>query len=332
MTIFRVLHLSDLHFAATAEAVNFVDVPRSQLATEMVSRLRKKTTEITFRYPTTYDPSAAEDIAIVAFLDTELDLILISGDISTTGTRSDLVVAKEFITATPARGWLSERNFPTLVAANVPIALLPGNHDRFRRASFPFGTGGTEFDEQFNEHWWVGQNASLLGLLKKDSDWIAFVGADFTLHEKTLDPREEAGRGHVSEHILKSLRLLTKRVRESVQQRYEKSPAVAWVVHFAPEFEGLDEFLVLENDAVLIAAAAEDSVNHILCGHTHEKRVYQARTQRSVTVHCAGAASAYKAPQGNVVQIVEFHAEQGVIQKVVTQPIAVGAPTHHTAT
>lgn len=320
MVTFRVLHVSDLHVARVAESVNFVDVRSRRKGLIRAIRGQYKGHPVHFRHPTSHDIAALQDVAEHAFLDPELDLILITGDIATTGEADDLRVAVDFITGPPAAGWMTARNTPTLAAAKAPVALLPGNHDRYENATFPFGAAAVVFDDLFNDYWWAGQNASPIAVLKKETEWLLVMGADFSLRvpEYRKNPLAHAGQGEVSPHVLKSLRLLTKRCKEQLKRRHV-TPAAVWAIHFAPKCD--DERLQLRNDDEFLAAAESDGVHHIFCGHTHEPGDPQIG---KVQVHCAGTASSFEPELGNFIHTREIDVTGGVITDVRSTPHELG--------
>lgn len=320
MATFRILHVSDLHIARVAESINFIDLRPRRKAVIRAFRRSHEGHPIHFRHPTSHDIAALQDVAEHAFLDSELDLILITGDIATTGEADDLRVAVDFIAGPPAAGWMTARDTPTLAAAKTHIALLPGNHDRYENAKFPFGAAAVVFDDLFNDYWWAGQNASLIAVLEKQNEWLLVLGADFSLRvpEYGYNPLAHAGQGEVSPHVLKSLRLLTKRCTEQLKRK-GMTPAVVWAVHFAPRCE--DTLLRLRNDDQLLAAAESEGVHHIFCGHTHEEG---ESVMGNIEVHCAGTASSFEPEHGNFIHTREIDVTSGVITKVRSTPHELG--------
>lgn len=320
MATFRILHVSDLHIARVAESISWIDLRPRRKAAIRAFRHSREGHIVHLRHPTTHDIAALQDVAEHAFADPELDLILITGDLATTGEADDLSIAFNFIAGTPAAGWKTGSDTPTLAAAKVPIVLLPGNHDRYENTRFPFGAAAVVFDDVFNQYWWAGQNASTLAALRKDNEWLVLIGADFSLRipEYRNNPLAHAGQGEVSRHVLKTLRLLTKRFRDHLLQR-SATAAVAWAIHFAPRCT--NTLLRLRNDDALLAAAEDDGVHHIFCGHTHEP---SETTIGTVRIYCAGTASSFDSPHGNVIHTREIDVLNGTITAVRTTDHRIG--------
>jgi len=300
--------------ARVAESINFIDLRPRRKALVQAFRLSRTGHAVHLRRPATHDIAALQDLAEHAFSDAELDLILITGDIATTGDREDVNAAFDFISRPTAGGWMSDRNTPTLAAADAPIVLLPGNHDRYENTKFPFGAAAFAFDDVFNEYWWVGQNASFLAGLEKEGEWLLILGADFSLRipEYRKNPLSHAGQGEVSPHVLKSLRLLTRKCRERLKRK-SMTPAVIWAIHFAPRCT--DTLLRLRKDERFLAAAEADGVYHIFCGHTHEPAV-PPPPMGNINVYCAGTASSFGSPRGNHIHTREIEVVNGTIVEI----------------
>jgi hypothetical protein len=132
-------------------------------------------------------------VARVAYLrGNRLDVILVTGDLATTGDARDLRPAHEFVDAAPVSGrrapWLTAAGKPTLQAAGAPIVLLPGNHDRYQ--GLTKNAGGTQFDAFFANYWKTSSRGqlpaspsvqTLVVLQGGTGEKLAIVAADFTL-------------------------------------------------------------------------------------------------------------------------------------------------------
>jgi 3',5'-cyclic AMP phosphodiesterase CpdA len=135
MTVFRLIHITDLHISIPPEPND--GHPWRRWA----------------------NPYALEAVADFLFEHRDTaDLVLITGDIADDGIQRNLDTAYQYI-ATPATdGWHARLPFrPTLDSgkqSGPPFLILPGNHDRFRTvARLP---GGTVFDETFKAYWHNG--------------------------------------------------------------------------------------------------------------------------------------------------------------------------------
>lgn len=317
MATFRILHVSDLHLAQIARTINFIDT-RSvrQHAVLAYKRLRGSSTTLRYRRPTSHDPAAVYNLAAHLYQNPDVDLILITGDIATTGDLSDQQTAHELLTAQPEHRWTSAHQRPTLRGAMAPVAILPGNHDRYTRIQFPFGTAGAAFDAVFREYWPAGQDAFEIGVLRKEGEWLGIVGADFTLRKgDATDALAQTGEGEVYQDILANLRSRTREMRDQIETRTGARVAIIWAVHFAPAFKGCKPLLGLRNEDALLTAAKEEQVFHILCGHTHESRTYALQVKKTyVHIYCAGTAAAYDAKHGNFIHSRDVKVLNGEIQ------------------
>jgi hypothetical protein len=101
----------------------------------------------------------------------------------------------------------------------------------------------------------------------------------------------------------------------SLRQTYG-SLAILVAVHFPPDFPQLAAVLKLRDDDLLVAAAARIGQTHFLCGHTHEQRAYVLSA--GIPVHCAGTATQYVAPNGNVIHLREFDVTGDTIDEMRT--------------
>src|SRR6476660_6992469 len=83
MGSFRILHASDLHIGAKAGRTGFP---------EWLGHPTSIPTDVT-----THDPAIAESFARFLIEDPDFDLVLLTGDIATTGRRGDLAAARAFV-------------------------------------------------------------------------------------------------------------------------------------------------------------------------------------------------------------------------------------------
>jgi hypothetical protein len=177
------------------------------------------------------------------------DAVFVTGDLSQSGMKKDLTASHNFIFSPVGispngakRKFLTQSGAVTLGGVNRPLAIMPGNHDRYRR--FSYGTpGGVYFDTTFKSQWPSGKGGVEALRLKLDSDYsICFLAADFTLERvNDADPlgmfrsRRTAamGQGRVHPHVLKRLvdATRTERSRDSTHC------VVIWLVHFPPSSE-----------------------------------------------------------------------------------------------
>ena len=132
MQTFSILHGSDLHIGAEPSVVNYYEVKAGQRA-----GLRRHLLQMT-----SHDPDMIEYFAWFAAEERskgELDLVILTGDLSRTGDSDDLAAAKSFVHPRATFGWLTRDRVRRSAARlggtwmvdrpPVPVAVMPGNHD-----------------------------------------------------------------------------------------------------------------------------------------------------------------------------------------------------------
>ena len=145
MVTFRLLHASDFHLAETPYKAGTTTA--GWVAKFKPKKLSRPWLQIS------HDPHVLRAFAVFAHgIAHEIDALIVTGDLSTTGRRVDLHAAKAFLTdpavgATP----LTSEGEPTLSAYGKRnrLDVLPGNHDRYRSAARLYRPGGTVFDSVF---------------------------------------------------------------------------------------------------------------------------------------------------------------------------------------
>jgi 3',5'-cyclic AMP phosphodiesterase CpdA len=316
MTHFRILHASDFHLAVRPFQTAW-QVIRSWFAeTEWLSLLMEDGWGERFRSLApfdSYDPDILE-----AFLDfvwqppEEYDVLLLSGDLATTGSAADLQRARQLLLASVAE----ERT--TLAGLPSPVALMPGNHDRFgpNQAGLRLAVPGDRtFDSVFPE-WRAGQGTR--------SEWPARSGVQPVLLEKaghtlllllcdlTLAPLDWGsglpfgwlGQGKAYPHRIQGLIENTRSQRE-----IGKNFTILWVVHFDPTFA--NPGLRLLEASRLLEAGRDEAVSAILCGHSHQRsRVVASGPGLDVPILVCGSASSCSCRSGNYVNMIEVHVEE----------------------
>ncbi len=293
MDSFRILHISDLHFGLPPRNCGFPDILHSA-GYKSASRHPLS--------PSSYDPDLAEALArFVHRSGRRLDAIIVSGDLATNGTVVDLSLARDFILNPAIRNlWWNKSGAPSINQWDLPILVIPGNHDRFDGQFY--NPGGTLFDRAFGTKWRAGNAAQILRVFKGISgEHLAFLGADFCLRSKKDGTGiwGYLGQGKVYQNACNALVDAT----DDVRNRFGDI-GVVWVVHFPPEFQNIKASLALIDDNLLANAAAKSQVPVILCGHTHEPRKYPLAG--GCLVYCAGTATQYYAPKQNILHVLEF--------------------------
>lgn len=289
MPSFSILHASDLHIAAVPNALGLVDFDFDEFLEH----------PSLFDFQSSHDDDMLEALAHRVYeLRRGLDLVLLTGDLATTGARDDLFAAKSRLTAPAKRRYLTAGGKSTLGFMGKKLKLMPGNHDRFRRAP-AFLPGGTAFDEIFAEHWNVGQSVQLLADMKKEGVRLAVLAADFTLAEDDFDTItrrfQHFGCGRVYDERLHELERRTRELRD-------QGAAVAWAVHFTPSSG--DPNLALLEDELLMQAASDRGVSVVLCGHTHASK--PLHEVGGVPVAVCGTTTQDHSPQGNFLHVLKI--------------------------
>ncbi|HEY7310583.1 MAG TPA: metallophosphoesterase [Gemmataceae bacterium] len=291
MAVFRLLHASDLHFARVPRQIGLPDLRHA-----WASRVSG-----TWAPVSSHGPIYADAFAAFVYANRNgLDAIFLSGDVATTGDPGDLRPAHRFLHAPAAAGYLSVKNRPTLQAANKPIVLLPGNHDRFGSFHLP---GKTSFDKVFAQDWKARQGCQLLWMGQRRGAALALIGVDFSLRPRDagsvyggLPLLGFLGQGRIYAARLQRLRLLTR----SVQQKYPGC-TLLWGMHFEPS--AADPSLALLDDHLLSQALQQERVAAILCGHTHAGRI---KDFAGTPVYVCGTTTQYASVQGNHFHVLEI--------------------------
>jgi 3',5'-cyclic AMP phosphodiesterase CpdA len=295
MESFRLVQLSDLHIAVRPYVESLPDwwqhgwqFPRGTLGLFSAS---------------SHDPDIL-DAAVRAVYERrqDLDAVLLTGDLATTGSMNDLVMARAHVEVPAISLHRSAARLATLASSGLPVILLPGNHDRYRNRAF--GAGGRNFEQVFAS--WNAPRGVQSTVLQLGNERLALVCADFCL-ANDLDASSIFGRlgqGFAYDSILVALEQETRSYRS-------QGVGVIWVIHFPPLYPGISRDLALLNEAALIARANTCGVLHILAGHTHRSLLYPPAPGPAIEVFCAGTACQYVAPGGNVIHLLDVTVDAG---------------------
>lgn len=310
MSTFRILHISDLHYCLHPSRHNLLNLLKSPKLPVLRALFKQNGVGIVF--PASYDQDLAEAVAKFAYANQRvLDLVMITGDIATTGLKLDLEPAFEFVDGPATDIWLTSNRRPTLQGARKDIFLLPGNHDRYRDN---WGNaGGVEFDAVFRKYWpkSVERVQHLVITKASDNERLALIGVDFSLddsrHAKLPSVINRYGQGRAYRGRLKNLIKATKQVRD----RYEKV-AVIWVMHFPPH-DKVDSSLSLIGANLVRMAANRYRIPIITAGHVHQKVDLTFNRTRLI---CAGSATSLDAGHGNWIHTLEFDVSNGNVNRI----------------
>jgi 3',5'-cyclic AMP phosphodiesterase CpdA len=286
MSLFRILHASDLHFAAVPHQIGIPDL------------LHAWRGNLPGSWAATSSQGSIQVDAFAAFAHANraaLDLLVLSGDLATTGGLRNLRAAQAFLESPVVAGYLDRRNRPTLQGLGKPIVLIPGNHDRFRRFHFP---GGQHFDAVFSAHWSAGQGAQELWVRQRGGETLVLLGVDLSLrkHDLGSHPLGFLGRGRAYRNRLARLSSLTQQARS----RYPGC-VVVWIIHFEPEAQ--NPLLGLLDERYLGAALQQTPADAILCGHTHESN--STKMFAGVPVFVCGTTTQHASMHGNTLHVLD---------------------------
>ena len=306
----RIIHISDLHFCATARRANALKYVKRRVQ-ELYGGLERLTPEMipAFILPDSYCPDLVRFLARKIYqMRNEIDVLLISGDIATTGLPEDLRLGLQFVDAQPSRTYLGADGRATVKSGRFPIMLIPGNHDRFR--SNRGEPGSRTFDLIFDGHWGRTDPEILTGVFSQPhGPSLAIVGADLTLRSEQdagLPTRVmRYGQGCAYEDVIKKLTAKT----ADLHQRFP-GVGVIWTVHFPPSKDccGFFGYKELRFHPRLVHAATISNVSLVLCGHIHERKLISLD---DLTIVCAGSASVFAEEHGNWFHCLEISIENG---------------------
>jgi 3',5'-cyclic AMP phosphodiesterase CpdA len=284
--VFKLLHLSDLHLAATPRQVDWLTfvrgLPRGQMPPQ----------GWVGAWASSHHPGivveAARTVAVV-----DPDALVISGDLVTSGERQDVAMGNVFLNGAGAyqQQWLTVQAgqiFATVGRARAR-AVIPGNHDRYGALYSP---GGRHCEAMMG--WPQGKRVGPLARLQANGASLCILGIDCSLSANDFPspPFGHLARGRVTDQILNEIR--------QAHAQLPGSGAVLWVVHWPPEFAPPVWLHDLINENALIQLGAALGVSLIVSGHTHRHAVY--RTSSGIPVVCCGSTSQFAVGHGNTLQ------------------------------
>lgn len=256
--------------------------------------------------PESYDPDIVEGVARFAWrYGDEIDCIVITGDLATSGLQVDAAVASDLVDASPTDRYFTP-NGVTLKPSHRDIHLLAGNHDNYKNDKGEpggFANFALRFGHRMPNHISGVAHSVLRKGVEQRERYLGIVLADLSLRSakdcsaiNLAEPLLRYGQGRVYSDILYSVQDRTKELR----QKY-RGIHIVWMIHFAPYDCGL--LLQLNDFQDLIESARTLGVSDIICGHTHERRTVSAE---SLTIHCAGPSGAVGADNSTFVHIHEI--------------------------
>jgi UDP-2,3-diacylglucosamine pyrophosphatase LpxH len=301
MSPIRILHASDLHIAQAPSLISPIDKISPGTFVEAVT---KRT------FASSFDPAVLERFTSFVYnkMGGQIDAVLLTGDIATTGLPHDLEVARRFIEGPPHPRVpaLNTRMEPTLAGLGMPVWLLPGNHDRYIRTKLlDYSPGGTRFDYVFGAYW--KGHVQAFPLISHADIHAAIIAADFNLKSKkdstVMFGKYAQGRAYTA--TLDHLEQATTSIKNNHAQQRTEALAIVWALHFPPKYPGISRAMQLINSRELIDRANQCGVHALLAGHTHQPVAYRTPDMR-FDVFCAGTTSQHHAPHGNHFQIINI--------------------------
>jgi 3',5'-cyclic AMP phosphodiesterase CpdA len=298
MASVRILHASDLHIANQENITSPADrFTPGTIKDAAVNRM----------LASSYDSGILLHLARFAYQQAQkgmLDAILLTGDISTTGSREDLQKSVDFIhePAEHGLGWQNAMGQARLADVGVPVWLLPGNHDRYETTFYGYVPGGNEFDDVFQNDW--QGPVMCYDPITKSGLTVTVIAADFNL-KRSRDSERILGwlaQGKVYDEILNELEATTKGLPRYARQ------CVIWAMHFPPAYPKVSPYLELLDSELLILRANDCGIKAVLAGHTHDAVKYR-RPNMKFDVFCAGTVSQAFAPEGNHFRIIEINSD-----------------------
>jgi 3',5'-cyclic AMP phosphodiesterase CpdA len=313
MTTFNIVHLTDLHFA---------EIPKRANIFTKIGSIRKGTS----RMPPSHNPQVAERVAAWLYAETQqleaagdqLDALILSGDLATTGIQDDLEAAFRYVDTPPALRYFGDalpgipRDSPhlaTIAGLAKHCLLIPGNHDRYMDNGGE--AGGKVFNRVFKKYW-KGNKDGVIGIIipkpaagpagasADGFERLAIIGGDGCLRDAAHAslPTYQWTQGYLYPDTEEEFKAKTLEAR-----RQFPDIAVIWVIHFPPHPSVPSREAMRRYD--LIAQASDQlGVAIILSGHTHLNRAYPPGTASAIWN--GGSATQFAEKRGNWVQFIKI--------------------------
>lgn len=309
MKVFRVAHITDLHFGTRVDWLNPTD--GSESARDVASRAyrfivdsERVRSAANIFHPSGYNAHVAQNLAhSLEKRSTNLNAVLVTGDLATTGEQADLDIAANFLKGSSPLWWQAgDGSIPKLVGGRVPVISLPGNHDRYE--GLLKSPGGETFEAVAGDFWDFDQQCMdsiasaketgrvRFSLLNQGEFRLAIVCGDLSLTAKgeAYGLGGHLGQGRCNPQVVAEMASTTEKLFAEAAEDGVRCHAV-WAVHFPPKSPLQKESLALVDDDLLIDAALDAGVSIVVSGHTHETRAYKAissNTERGIFVICSG--------------------------------------------
>jgi predicted phosphodiesterase len=233
----------------------------------------------------------------------EIDAVIVTGDLATSGDMIDIAPAANFVRSPAAgEGFYSSPRQPTI--SFIPdILLVPGNHDKYANI---LGTPSSKtFELTFEAYMPNFEDGVGHWVDEKDGASLAFVYADFSLLSRS-DAEDKVvapfGQGRVYAHVRDELVNRTLYLR----QKHDGAPIV-WLIHFAPFDCGYKLRLIDFSDVE--DAAHRLAIPILLSGHVHQSRKLQ-RDGR--VIYCSGSTGCVDTDGDSRIQTVHIDVDDEI--------------------
>lgn len=302
MAIFRFIHASDLHFSAEPDIINPFDSDGAIGALNELFTGQLGNGKSLLLSSFSPDKAGAFSWA-VSDASLDVDAIIITGDLATTGFTKDLNAALSFFSGPAPMHWSPEKNsFVSLRSKDFPpLIIMPGNHDRYTEPFF--FPRSIEFEDVFGQYWnfsepgpkkFADHRFVRTTYLRKDEAILAICTVDFSLgSENEADGSFMAymGQGRVCKGSSDGVQFALDELIEQTQWMQEafKGISIVWCVHYPPHFPDVNQKLKLINDDLLVEVAVTHGIKLLLSGHTHEYKSYDTD---GVKIVCCGTTTA----------------------------------------
>lgn len=164
----------------------------------------------------------------------------------------------------PAPHMMVIKQLTSLIAKDVPVYYIPGNHDEMLRRFKDFQLGSLKITNKLslkidNNNVWIF-HGDVFDVVMQNSKWLAKLGAvgydTLILINKFVNfISEKMGRGKIS---------LSKKVKNSVKG----------AVKFINDFEG-----------TVCDIAIENNYQYVICGHIHQPEIKTVETEKGKVIY-----------------------------------------------
>ena len=271
----KFLHISDLHLSHKDNEIGFLEILEYYNSNNQNDELG---------IFTTYDSSKLDSLAkIIIEIGSQIDFIIITGDISSTSREKDLIVSSQIITSTIEKIYDEDNNS---LIPHPNIVMLPGNHDRLCiiKQSIPKLSMATNlnFETYFNTYWnpshsqtkKIHYEAFKINEEKK----VLFIKIDFSFTRDFVNICN-IGKGNATQDILDEL----EQGLSKISQDNSLIPFI--MLHYSPLYDTSKD-LILINRKKFITLLEKYKIKYLFCGHTHSN---EFKNYNSVKVICSSS-------------------------------------------